>query len=206
MTSSRKVSKERTRGRLIQGTLKVLYKDGPAALTTGRIAESAGVAQPTFYVHFSDMSDALQQAADIVSEKLLGRLRELRRDVQKDASADGARQAIAASVNGLLSDPRSTELFLRHRRDVGTPLGRTWRQMFDRAREELLADLRELGLGDSVPHLEIHSELIAGMVLGVVEGVLDKRIKDKEAAIDLLAQAVRASLAASAARSAAAAE
>ncbi|MBC7173875.1 MAG: TetR/AcrR family transcriptional regulator [Polyangiaceae bacterium] len=184
----------------------MLYKDGPAALTTGRIAESAGVAQPTFYVHFSDMSDALQQAADVVSEKLLGRLRELRRDVPKDMSGEAARQAIAASVNGLLSDPKSAELFLRHRRDVGTPLGRTWRQMSDRAREELLSDLRELGFGDSVPHLELHSELIAGMVLGVVEGVLDKRIKDKELAIDVLSQTVRASLAASAARSAAAAE
>jgi AcrR family transcriptional regulator len=206
MTSSRKVSKERTRNRLIQGTLKVLYKDGPAALTTGRIAESAGVAQPTFYVHFSDMSDALQQAADLVSEKLLARLRELRRNVQKDASADGVREAVASTVNALLTDPKSTELFLRHRRDVGTPLGRTWRQMFDRAREELLADLHEMGLGNSVPHLEVHSEIIAGMVLGVVEGVLDKRIKDKDQAIDMLAQSIRASLAASAARSAAAAE
>jgi len=190
----------------VQGTLKVLYKDGPAALTTGRIAESAGVAQPTFYVHFSDMSDVLQQAANLVSEKLLGRLRELRRDVTADPSADNMREILSATVAAMLVEPKNAELFLRHRRDVGTPLGRSWRTLLDRAREELIEDLRELGVADDVPNLEVHAELIVGMVLGVVEGVLDKRIKDKDLAVDLLALSVRASRAASAARSAAAAE
>lgn len=206
MTSSRKVSKERTRGRLIQGTLKVLYKEGPAALTTGRVAESAGVAQPTFYVHFSQMSEALQQAADFVSQKLLGKFRELRDADDGEGHRDAARRAIAACVNALLSDPKGTELFLRHRRDVSTPLGRTFRQLVERARDELIADLREMGYGNSVPHLDVHAEILVGMILGVVEGLLDKRVKDKEIAIDLLAQAARASLAAGAARSAAAAE
>ena len=65
--STRKASKERTRQKLVQATLKILHKQGPTALTTGRIAQAAGVAQPTFYVHFKGMDDAVGEAAEHVA-------------------------------------------------------------------------------------------------------------------------------------------
>lgn len=194
MASSRKASKERTRGKLIQATLKVLYKHGPAALTTGRIAEHAGVAQPTFYVHFSDMEDALTQAADTVAEKLLQRLKDYREPVRLDGPLEPVRAAFAATVNALLSEPKMAELFLRHRRDVASPLGRRWREIVDRARADLLADMRAMGLEETVPHLDILGDLIVGMVLTVVEGVLDRRITDRDAAIETLVRVTIAQL------------
>lgn len=192
--SSRKASKERTRAKLIQATLKVLYKHGPSALTTGRIAEEAGVAQPTFYVHFSDMQDALTQAAEAVADKLLVRLKDYRDDLDASAPAESIRGAFAASVNALLSEPKMAELYLRHRRDVNTPLGKRWRQITQRARDDLRSDLETMGLAEHVEDLGIYAELIVGMTLTVTEGVLDKRIEDKDAAIDALVHVTQTSL------------
>ena len=65
---SRQINKERTRHRLLQAILKTIQRYGHGTLTTGRVAELAGVAQPTFYVHFRSMDQALEQVADWVAE------------------------------------------------------------------------------------------------------------------------------------------
>jgi AcrR family transcriptional regulator len=136
--STRKANKERTRHKLVQATLKILHKQGPTALTTGRIAQAAGVAQPTFYVHFKDMDEALEEAAITVGDALRARLREFRDGLQDGASPQAAtRHAFATGVEALTADRRSAELFLRHRRDVANPLGRRWRELMDGAREDL---------------------------------------------------------------------
>ncbi|MBW2585868.1 MAG: TetR/AcrR family transcriptional regulator [Deltaproteobacteria bacterium] len=58
---SRQSNKERTRYRLLQAVLKTIQRHGHGTLTTGRVAQLAGVAQPTFYVHFRSMDQALEQ-------------------------------------------------------------------------------------------------------------------------------------------------
>ena len=45
---SRQINKERTRHRLLQAILRTIQRYGHGTLTTGRVAELAGVAQPTF--------------------------------------------------------------------------------------------------------------------------------------------------------------
>lgn len=184
--ASRKASKERTHQKLVDATLKVLYRDGRSALTTGRIAEAAGVAQPTFYVHFSDMEDALTQAADAVAQKLLQRLKSYRSELGMGAPFDLVRGAYAASVKALVREPKMAELFLRHRRDAGSPLGKRWSEITDRARADLKADMEKWGLGTSVD-VDFYAELIVGMTLATVEGLLDGRIAETDAALDELA-------------------
>jgi len=185
--ASRKANKERTRQKLIDATLKVLYKHGRSALTTGRIAEAAGVAQPTFYVHFKDMEDALTQAADAVAARLLTRLKDYRTDLKVGAPVDMVRGTYGATVKALVREPKMAELFLRHRRDASSPLGKKWRSITDRARDDLHRDLERMGLGQVYPDLAIYSELIVGMVLALVEGVIDKRVSDLDLALDELA-------------------
>ena len=185
--ATRKANKERTRQKLVDATLKVLYKHGSAALTTGRIAEAAGVAQPTFYVHFNDMDDALTQAADAVAAKLLTRLKDYRSELRMGGPIDMVRGTFAASVKALTREPKMAELFLRHRRDASSPLGKKWRTITDRAREDLKRDLQRMGLHNVLPDLDVYAELIVGMVLALAEGVIDKRVEDVDAALDELA-------------------
>ena len=67
---SRQINKERTRHRLLQAVLKTIQRYGHGTLTTGRVAQLAGVAQPTFYVHFRSMDQALEQVAEWVAQEL----------------------------------------------------------------------------------------------------------------------------------------
>ena len=183
--SSRKASKERTRSRLVQSTLKVLHRLGPAALTTGRIAESAGVAQPTFYVHFSDMDDALQQAADLVVTKLSARLEAATPSGEPLTLAEAVRLSYAKIVRGLAAEARYSELFLRHRRAAVNPLGKRWRGYFGQLRDEVAQTLRDAGASEAVGDVEVHADLLVGLALSLVEGVMDKRIGDVDAAIEV---------------------
>lgn len=182
--TTRKAAKERTRQKLIEATLQVLHEQGPSALTTGRIAEAAGVAQPTFYVHFRDMDDALTQAAESAGERLLARFKDYRSDMEIGAPADRVRSMYSATIKGLLGEPQLAELFLRHRRDVASPIGKRWREITDRGRDDLLADFKRIGLDTVLPDVDVYAELVVGMTFGLAEALLDGRIEDRERALD----------------------
>ncbi len=193
--STRKANKERTRNKLVQATLKILHKQGPTALTTGRIAQAAGVAQPTFYVHFKDMDEALEEAAVTVGDALRTRLREFRDGLEDGASPQAAtRHAFSTGVEALTADRRTAELFLRHRRDVANPLGRRWRELMDGAREDLIADLHARGVGKLVDDLVVLADTIIGLVLTTVESILDGRVTNRAAAMEMMLRSVEASM------------
>ncbi|MFW6067078.1 MAG: TetR/AcrR family transcriptional regulator [Myxococcota bacterium] len=192
MAMARKVSKERTRSKLIEATLRVLHERGPGSLTTGRIAAAAGLAQPTFYVHFHDMEDALTQAAAAIEERLLGSLREYRSDLGLSEPEETVRGIFRATIRALLAEPHMTQLYLRHRHDVDSPLGRRFKEWTARARRDLERDLRSLGL--TLPNLDAHAEAVVGMTLGVVEALLERRLDDREQAIEALVHIAAASL------------
>ncbi len=175
MSTSRKLSKERTRARLLQGTLKVLHNEGPSALTTGRIAESAGVAQPTFYVHFSGIDEALQSAATTVCDRWLVGVHAARTSVDRSSGVRPSVHGIVTSyVDTLLEDPKGAELFLRHRRDATTSLGRTFAKLTEKVRRDLVDDLAEAGHVDAAALIP-KSDVCLGLVLGAVESLLDGR-------------------------------
>ena len=194
--TSRKASKERTRSRLIQATLKILHQKGPGALTTGRIAEAAGVAQPTFYVHFDGMDAALEQAAQTVADALRSRLRDYREGVREAGAFEAVRLAYSLSVDALLADRRAATLVLRHRRDVASPLGKRWSALIADAREDLLADLAAAGVTDQIEQPGLFADMVIGMTLTLVEGVLDGRIAadEKDAAIDTMVRTTMAGI------------
>lgn len=181
MPTSRKLSKERTRARLLQGTLKVLHAEGAAALTTGRIAEAAGVAQPTFYVHFTGIDEALQSAAAMVCDRWQVSLHAARLAVDPAASLESRVHGLLAGyVDVILEDPKSMELFLRHRRDTSSPLGRTFARFAEKLRHDLAEDL---GLRSEAQGAAgaIQEDLGFGLMLGMVESILDARTLPSEA-------------------------
>jgi AcrR family transcriptional regulator len=181
MPMSRKLSKERTRARLLQGTLRVLHSEGAGALTTGRIAESAGVAQPTFYVHFSGIDEALQLAATTVSDRWLVGVHAARQEVDRSSGVRPSVHGIIASyVDTLMEDAKGAELFLRHRRDATSPLGRTFAKLSEKVRRDLVEDLATAG-HITEEQLGPKADLCLGIVLGAVESVLDGHATRAEA-------------------------
>jgi AcrR family transcriptional regulator len=184
---TRKASTELTRRRLIEGAIEILRRDGVASATTGRIAGAAGLKQPTFYVHFADR-DAVFEAAGIeIGRRVLGMLKKQLTAFDPTRARHSIRTAYAATTEAFLAEPELTRIFLRHRTDDGTVLGRTFRGLLDQARRELVDSVARYDLSLPRALAEAHIELLVAGVLGLLEGLLDGRLSDREAAIDTIA-------------------
>ena len=193
--TTRREAKAQTRERLLDALLEILHESGPLALTTGRIAERAGVAQPTFYVHFPDLDRAIELAADQVGVRLLTILRsQSALDATEPQSGGRIRATYATTLDAVAADRRTAELFLRHRRDTFSHFGPRFRSLLAAGRDELTARLARAG----APSPEIASGLILGMFVGAVEGTLDGRYTDRAACVDRLVVATRSLLSPSA--------
>lgn len=186
---SRREAKERSRYRLVSATIDVLHQEGPAGLTTGKVARAAGLSQPSFYVHFKSMDDALEAAAVEIGEQIRAALRAERARLASERSHETMRAAFRATLNAFLLHPTFTEVVLRYRRDRATPVGKYARALFSAIREDILSDLRACGLDESrLPSLGAFVELMLGMTLAMLEGLIDGRFTDRDECADTLAR------------------
>ncbi len=183
---TRKASAELTRRKLIDGAIELLRRDGVAAATTGRIASAAGLKQPSFYVHFDDRDQVFEAAAVEIGRRVMEILRRQLTDVDLAHPRRSIRAGYEAMTEAFLSEPELTRLFLRHRIDDGTVLGRTFRRFLDEARGQLVLGVARYGVVVPRPVAEAHSELLVAGVLGLLEGLVDGRLRDREAAVDAI--------------------
>lgn len=183
-----------TRARLVRGAIELLRAEGEAAATTGRIADAAGIKQPSFYGHFADRDACLEAAATQIGEQMLERVGRHRRLLEPGELRDMVRRAFAAAIKAFLAEPALTRLYLRHRADESSALGRAFGALTDRGRDELQRDLRALGVTTSEPEARAYAELVIAGTLGLVEGLLEGRIADREIAIAALTDVTCAAL------------
>jgi AcrR family transcriptional regulator len=181
-------STEVTRRRLVDGAVDILRREGLAAATTGRIANAAGLKQPTFYVHFADRDEVFEAAAEEIGQRMLEKLQ---RQHTKFDPKDPRRSATAnyrSILAAFLSEPELTRIFLRHRGDEGTVLGRVFSRQIQQARQAIVQSVPHFGVSGASPAVvEAYVEVIVSAVLGVLEALLDGRMRDREAAIEALA-------------------
>jgi len=189
---TRKESTELTRRRLIDGAIEILRRDGVAAATTGRIASAAGLKQPSFYVHFADRDAIFEAAAIEIGRRVIEMLKRQLTEFDPTRARRAIRTAYASMTAAFLSEPELTRIFLRHRADDGTVLGRTFRQLLDEARGELVESLARHGLVLPRDTAEAHIELLVAGLLGLLEALLAGRLRDRDAAVDAIAGATTA--------------
>jgi AcrR family transcriptional regulator len=75
-STPRQVSKEQTRQRLIQAAHKLILEKGLAGLTMNQITRKAGIAQPSFYNHYSALSELIIDVRKRMAERYLFPLQE----------------------------------------------------------------------------------------------------------------------------------
>jgi AcrR family transcriptional regulator len=188
---TRKEAKAESRKRLILATISVLRQEGPGGLTTGKIANAAGLSQPSFYVHFKDMDDALFAAADEIGRELREALSRERHRVVERRSRETIHAAYLSALEAFLANPTFTEVILRYRRDDTTPIGRQARALVDAIRGDIYRDVTSHGLDESrLPALDIFVDLLLGMTLTAVEGLLDGRYADRNECAEVLFRAM----------------
>ena len=70
-STPRQVSKEQTRQRLIQSAHKLILEKGLAGLTMNKISRKAGIAQPSFYNHYSALPELIVDVRKLMAERYL---------------------------------------------------------------------------------------------------------------------------------------
>ena len=190
---SRQINKERTRRRLLQAILKTIQRHGHGTLTTGRVAQLAGVAQPTFYVHFRSMDQALEQVAEWVAQVLNPGLSP-EASVELDRAAEVLEEAVRKCTRSLVQDRKVAEVFLSNRRDQTSPLGRRWSVLTGSLRERMRQIVVQVRPDAAPADAALHTELLVSMIFGLAEAQLDGRIEDLDRATSTASRAIVTSI------------
>lgn len=163
-----------------------MRREGPAALTTGRLTKAAGIVQSGFYKHFRDVAECQEAAAEQVAERIryfnaAGAFR-MRSTSPYDVHALAAH--LEVMLEAVLTEREFAELFFRTRYD-DSPLGQVMRRFIEGVREDIVTHLWELGrqyrLQDHHRRtLEHQADFCLQVALGAVEAALHDRIKKPE--------------------------
>jgi len=188
---TREESKAITRRRLIEAAGKILAERGHGGLSASAVAREAGVAQPTFYVHFRDKADLLRIIADEQVQALRQPLRDVRRRIA-GAGFDAIRETYRIPLELWSKNPGYWRLYLQELSQQGSPIGAMARDLKQEFRRDLVDDLKELGLPSRTKADKERLAMIAEGILGLTEalamGFVEGRFTDREAALDVLGE------------------
>ncbi len=190
---SRQINKERTRRRLLQAILKTIQRYGHGTLTTGRVAQLAGVAQPTFYVHFRSMNQALEQVAEWVAQELSPGLHP-EASAELDRAAEVLEEAVRKCTRSLVHDRKIAEVFLSNRRDQTSALGRRWTVLTGSLRERMRQIVVQVRPDATPADAALHAELLVSIIFGLAEAHLDGRIDNLDRATATASRAIVTSI------------
>jgi TetR/AcrR family transcriptional regulator, fatty acid biosynthesis regulator len=189
---SRAESKELTRRRLLNSAMALLSGNGGDKLSVSAISRHAGIAQSSFYVHFRDLDDLLQVLGDELAVRRSSAVREARRRVREQPSAERVRDTFRIPLEQIIRNPDEYRAGLRVRFDPDSPLGSVVRDFQERERQDLVEDLVLAGYTVDTPReyrgAEMVAECLATMTEVLARGNLDGRYPDVDEILDVLVQ------------------
>ncbi|MEM7139028.1 MAG: TetR/AcrR family transcriptional regulator [Myxococcota bacterium] len=185
--------KRKTRQRLIRSLLKTVHAHGLRGLTTGRVARDAGIAQPTFYVYYRNMEEALAEAAAFVEARLDAALAPI--DVSQDIHPSVLlHEVLRRCTRALAENAVVADVFLQCRREQCTPLGRAWAPLTRRLRERMTTIVYRVRPNIAPPLATVHAEMLVGILFALAEGSIEGRIQDLDQATLVATRTLVASL------------
>lgn len=190
ITLTREEGKLITRHRLMEAGVSLLQRYGSAGFSTSAVTREAGVAQPTFYVHFRDKDDLFEAVIQERIAPLRQKLLDTRKRMFSVADASTIRETFLIPVEVLTSEPQIFRLYLQERWHPDSPVGKFARSFRSQVMKDLRDDLVRLGVPAASPSERERLDLaVEGMIsltesyaLGLVEG----RFTDKELVISSL--------------------
>jgi AcrR family transcriptional regulator len=191
VTMSRREAKDLTRRRLLASALRILDSEGEAGLSTGNVCRNAGIAQSTFYVHFRNMQDLLEDLGEESARRTAPVVREARRrSSAAPHSAERLREAFRVPLEMMCGHPEFFRLSVRARFDRASPLGDAARRRAVATRAHMVEDLIAAGLTGGTPAQNARLEMVADGVAALTEamavGHLEGRYPDLEECVDML--------------------
>lgn len=189
-TLTREESKSVTRARLLEAASKILAERGYGALSASAVARAAGIAQPTFYVHFRDKDDLVRTLGEGQIGALRARLRAARQRVLGGAGIEAVRETFRVPLETWIERPSLLRLWTQELHHPGSPVGAMARQLREEIQRDLVDDLARFGLAADAPADRERLQMIAEVMIAQTEalalGYLDGRYRDLDAVIDVL--------------------
>lgn len=191
-TLTREEAKSITRRRLLDAAATVLAETGYGGLSASAVARTAGIAQPTFYVHFRDKDDLLRTLGEEQMGLLRMRLREARQRVIAGQGVEAVRETFRVPLRTWVEHPGLQRLYAQELHQPASPLGELARALRADIRRDLVEDLVQLGLPAATPAERERVDMIAEGMIGQTEALasayLDGRYTDFDAVVDVLTQ------------------
>ncbi len=188
---TREESKLITRRRLLEAAAKILREAGSGKLSASAVAREAGIAQPTFYVHFKDKDDLLHTLAREKLDAMRRPLKEARREL---ATGEGGLEALQRTfrlpLEALVEHPELFRLYVQQFHDPGSVFGAQARELHRELEQDLVEDLVALGVpAESAAERQRLEMLAAGMIAltqTLALGYVDGHYSDLDAVVDVL--------------------
>ena len=189
-TLTREEGKLITRRRLVEAAAKLLAEKGLAGVSGSAVARLAGVAQPTFYVHFKDMNELLATIATERLGALRSALRAARERLREGEGVEAIRETFRLPLQTMVEQGELFRLYMQEYHQPASPMGEQARKLFDELRADLTEDLIRLGIPSGTKserqQLEMMSEsmIVQTQALGIA--ILDGRYSSVEDAVEVL--------------------
>jgi AcrR family transcriptional regulator len=181
-----------TRRRLLEAAARVLRESGHGGLNVSAVAREAGVAQPTFYVHFADKEDLLRTLAYEKVEAIRRPLKEARAQIVLGRGIEAVRETFRLPLATFLEQPELFRLLVQEAYQPGSPFGEQARKLRRELEADLVEDLIALGAPAQTAGQRARLEMMAEGMVSLTEtlglGYLEGRYKDLDAVIDVLTQ------------------
>ncbi len=204
-STPRQVSKEQTRQRLIQAAHKLILEKGLAGLTMNQISRKAGIAQPSFYNHYSNLTELIIDVRKLMAERYLRPLQDYfvrAIDNWKNQSAVSANKQLnlesfralnqdylSYNFDILLRDINIFKVVLADYHDPGSPLQNALGNLIDDinlAWCDFLADLAKGNTMDiPIDHIRLYVDSLSSLTHQLVLGCEQNRYT-KEQAVQVL--------------------
>jgi AcrR family transcriptional regulator len=186
---TRAASKARNRRLLLDAALAILDEEGEAGLATTAVTRRAGMAQSSFYSHFTDIDDLLVHLIDErFAEHARARGQVERRSRHEPLDAEALRQTVRAGIEVNAAHPALFKLMLRSRLDPASRAGQRSRRWLADTWAVTRHDLIARGVPATTPAEQEQVALLAegftALVRSFTLGYIDGRHTDLERILD----------------------
>ena len=192
--SRRSELKARTRAKLLEAAITTLIEEGYAGFSMNKVAKRAGIAQPSFYHHFTSTDELLEALAQDALDRFIKPFQRSVQTMVQNLPQEQARELIhrlfITALDICHQQRDLVKMVWAERQQPTSPLGRQLRQLFTEIKQVWGDLLVRIGLVGTSPHHQLRLSLFMDGMFALFETYalawIDGRYDDR----DTLAQAL----------------
>jgi AcrR family transcriptional regulator len=156
-----------------EAVIRLMFREGLAAVTMERVAQEVGIAKGTVYLHYKDKQELLDDVKDSALDPLMAKLDEIFRG---DGTPERKLQQYALRYLGYLDERRDLFRILLYEREVTRVQGSRFRGDRYRLLVEETAAVIEAGVADGSFRDVVDPRSIAAMFVESNFAMLNQRL------------------------------